>query len=131
VTPQTVERLKVVDASAICAVLFAEPEGDLVAERMGSHSLVAPPLVVYEVANTCWKKLRRHPGLRDQLLAAHARLPELRLRLQDVAMPKVLLLADQTGLTVYDAAYAWLSRSLRAELVSLDARLIQAAIASS
>jgi len=89
---------------------------------MGSHSLVAPPLVVDEIANTCWKKVRRHPGLRDQLLAAHARLPKLRLRLQDVAMPEVLQLADQTGLTVYDAAYAWLSRSLRAELVSLDAR---------
>jgi predicted nucleic acid-binding protein len=115
----------------LCAVLIAEPEGDVVAERMGSHSLVAPPLVVDEIANTCWKKVRRHPGLRDQLLAAHARLPKLRLRLQDVAMPEVLQLADQTGLTVYDAAYAWLSRSLRAELVSLDARLIQAAIASS
>ena len=51
----------VVDVSAIAAVLFGEPEGSRVAEQLGDSSLVAPTLFSYEIANICWKKLRRYP----------------------------------------------------------------------
>jgi predicted nucleic acid-binding protein len=119
--------LKVIDASAVSAVLFGEPEGQLIADRIGEELLAAPTLLVYEVANTCWKKLRRHPELRTDLLAAHARLPRLGLRHPRVDLPEVVLLAERTGLTVYDAAYLWLARALGVEVVSLDAQLLQAA----
>ena len=67
--------MKVIDASTVSAVLFGEPEGQLIADRIGEELLAAPSLLAYEVANTCWKKLRRHPEQRTELLAAHARLP--------------------------------------------------------
>jgi predicted nucleic acid-binding protein len=52
----------VVDASALAAVLFGEPEAPEVAEQLGDSALVAPTLFSYEIANICWKKLRH--GLR-------------------------------------------------------------------
>ena len=38
-----------------------------------------------------------------------------------------LRLADEHGITVYDAAYLWLARELNAELVTLDRKLEAAA----
>ena len=42
-----------------------------------------------------------------------------------VAVPgeDVLVLAMQTGLSVYDAAYVWLARTTDSELVTLDRQL--------
>jgi predicted nucleic acid-binding protein len=118
--------LKVIDASALCAVLFGEPEGRLVADQVGGEPMVAPTLLRYEVANTCWKKLKRHPEQRTALLAAHSHLARLRLRQSEVDPEEVVLLAEKTGLTAYDASYVWLARVLGVDLVSLDSRLLQA-----
>lgn len=41
----------VVDASAIAAVLFGEPEAPKVAERLGDSALLAPTLFSYEIAS--------------------------------------------------------------------------------
>jgi predicted nucleic acid-binding protein len=41
--------------------------------------------------------------------------------------PAVLRLANESGITVYDAAYLWLARELDAELVTLDRKLAEAA----
>ena len=119
--------MKVIDASALCAVLFGEPEGRLVAKRIHDEPLVAPALLAFEVANTCWKKLKRHPDQRAKLLAAHALLPRLQVRQAEVDQAEVVLTAERTGLTAYDAAYLWLARALDVELVSLDARVLKAA----
>ncbi len=62
----------VVDASAIAAVLFGEPEAPKIAERLGDSALVAPTLFSYEIANICWKKLRRHPEKRAAQTSAHS-----------------------------------------------------------
>jgi len=119
--------LRVVDASALCAVLFDEPDGRLVIDRVGGETMTAPTSLGYEVTNTCWKKLRRHPEQRTKLLAAHARFSRLGVRQLEVDLAAILLLAEKTGLTAYDAAYLWLAQTLGVELVSLDARLLRAA----
>jgi uncharacterized protein with PIN domain len=41
--------VKVVDASALAALLFGEPE----AERLGNARLAAPALLGFELANVC------------------------------------------------------------------------------
>jgi predicted nucleic acid-binding protein len=119
--------MKVVDASAVCALVFAEEEEKRVADRMAGDSLVAPTLLSYEVANACWKKLRRHPELEPDLLAAYARFVRLGVRHLEVNRAAVILLAAATRLSVYDAAYVWLARALGVELISLDRRVLQAA----
>lgn len=122
--------IKVVDASALAALLFAEPEADDVALQLSGTRLVAPALVWFELANVCLVKSRRHPELRAALAAAF-RLRD-RLVIEDVAVDQdaALELAMQTGLTVYDASYLWLARQLGAELVTLDRQLARAEIIS-
>jgi predicted nucleic acid-binding protein len=114
---------KVVDASAAGALLFGEPDAVLVAARLGNATLAAPGLLPFEVASICLKKMRRHPGLRDQLIAAFALLPGLGIAMAEVDHDKALDLAEETNLTAHDASYLWLARSLGAELVTLDDRL--------
>ena len=115
---------KVVDASALAAVLFGEPEAQLVAEKLGDDSLVVPTLFRYEVANICWKKLRKYPERREALLEAHSLLEQMEIEEADVSVSEVLLLADRENLTVYDASYLWLSQKLGIDLVTLDGDLM-------
>lgn len=120
----------VVDASALAAVLFGEPEAPEVAARLGDSALLAPTLFSYEVANICWKKLRRHPEKRAALLEAYSFLSLMGIEEVEVSIPEVLRLADRERLTVYDASYLWLSRKLGMELITLDTDLNAAAVAS-
>jgi len=53
--------VKVVDASALAALLFGEPEAEKVASRLEKSRLVAPALLGFEIASVCLKKLRRDP----------------------------------------------------------------------
>jgi predicted nucleic acid-binding protein len=113
----------VVDASALAAILFGEPEAEAVAARLGDASLAAPALIELELANTCLKKCRRFPEARPRLLAAFAQQERLGLTTHAVPAEPCLRLALEHGLTSYDAAYLWLARHLAAPLVTLDARL--------
>jgi predicted nucleic acid-binding protein len=120
--------VKVVDASALAALLFGEPEAEAVAARLDGARLVAPSLLAFEPANVCLVKCRRHPDQREALLAGF-RLRD-RLGVEEIAVDHagVLDLADQTSLTAYDASYLWLARRLGAQLVTLDAELGRAAL---
>lgn len=114
---------KVVDASALAAVLFGEPAGGRVAEALGEDPVFAPTLLRYELASVCLKKIHRHPDRRDDLVAALGLLRRMDVREVEVPAVEATELAERAGLTVYDAAYLWLARSIGAALVTLDARL--------
>lgn len=118
---------RVVDASAAAALLFGEPRAEEVADRLGEALLLAPTLLPYEVGSVFLKKLALHPAERTALEAALGMLARLRVREVEVPVPEVTALAERTGLTVYDAAYLWLARTLACELVTLDDRLAAAA----
>lgn len=115
--------VKVVDASALGAVLFGEPDGPAVAERLREARLIAPALLPFEVANTCIKKMRRHPDQRDALIAAFGMLARMELGIVEVDQEEAIILAERAGLTAYDATYLWLARQTGSELVTLDGRL--------
>ena len=117
---------RVVDASALGAILFGEPESDAVGERLKGLLLVAPALLRFELANICWKKVRRSPEKRDVLLAAHDFLGQMEIYEVEVRLGEVLELAESVGITAYDASYLWLARALGLDLVTLDARLARA-----
>jgi predicted nucleic acid-binding protein len=124
----TVTGAKVVDASALAALLFGEPEADSVANRLEGARLVAPSLVDFELANVCLTKMRRLPKNRDTLRAAFRLLHRLSVEIVAVDHPAILDLAEATGLTAYDASYLWLARALGAELVTLDRKLAAASV---
>jgi predicted nucleic acid-binding protein len=118
-----VTEIKVVDASALGAVLFAEPNGQAVAAQLSGGRLVAPTLLGYEIANVCVSKIRANPGQRSGFLTAFANWSEMGIEFLDVNHASVLQVAEQFGLTSYDASYLWLAQRLGAELVTLDRRL--------
>jgi len=119
--------VKVVDASALAALLFGEPEGEHVAARLAEEHLVAPPLIAFELASVCLKKLRRHPQQRVALLAGFAMFDRISIENVEIDQSNAIELAETLGLSSYDAAYLWLARALAAELVTLDKRLGRAA----
>lgn len=118
--------VKVVDASAIGALVFGEPASGMIAERLSGATLTAPALLSFELANIAVKKLRRHPEQREALLAAHALSDRLSIDVISVDFAAVIALAETTGLTAYDASYLWLARQLGAELITLDTALQEA-----
>ncbi len=114
------------DASALAALLFGEPEAEAIAARLTGARLAAPSLLEYELANVCLTKIRRQPGQRETLRAAFGLAHRLNVETVAVDQASVLDLAEATGLTAYDASYLWLARSLSGELVTLDRRLAAA-----
>ena len=60
----------VVDASALAALVFQEPEGDAVRQRLDGAAVFAPALLRFELMNTAWKKVRRQPADAAKILTA-------------------------------------------------------------
>jgi len=115
--------VKVVDASVVAAIVFGEPEAERAAALIDNAELVAPLLLRFEMTNIAWKKIKRHVKQAD-LVASGLRLAlELDVDYVDVDHEAVLDLAVEKGVTAYDASYLWLSRKLKAPLVTLDERL--------
>ena len=113
----------VVDASAIGAIAFGEPDGPTLKAHLEGETLVAPALIDFELMNIAVKKIRQRPETAGQIAVGLA--AALKIPLTRVAVPglEVLVLASETGLTAYDAAYLWLARSRDIELVTLDKAL--------
>ncbi len=119
--------IKVVDASALAALVFGEPEAEAVAALLEGARLAAPSLLDFELANVCLVKMRRHPEQREALRAAFRLARRLAVEAVAIDHAAALDLANATGLTAYDASYLWLARALGGELVTLDRKLAAAA----
>ena len=113
----------VVDASAVGAVLFHEPDGPTIEAHTDGETLIAPHLIDFELANICWKRLRREPGKGTAILAMLSGLKSVGIKRVEVPATEIAALAVQTGLTAYDASYLWLAISQDVELVTLDDKL--------
>jgi predicted nucleic acid-binding protein len=86
--------IKVVDASALAALLFAEPEAAAIAERLEGARLAAPALLDFELANVCLTKIRRQPTQREALRAAFRLAYRLRVETVTVDHAATLDLAE-------------------------------------
>lgn len=115
--------IKVVDASAIAAILFRESKAEDVLARLSDARLIAPTLLSFELANTCVVKCRRAPNQRADLIEGMALRAGFDIEELPVDHAAVLALALDTKLTGYDAGYLWLARQFDAELVRLDEAL--------
>src|SRR6476661_9232063 len=114
---------KVVDASALAAIAFAEPGAEAVIDEIDGHRLHAPTLVVFELMNVAWKRSRKQPAAAALFLEALEVLEGLGLRFRGINQEEVVRLGLTTGLTAYDASYLWLARALDMPLVTLDRKL--------
>ncbi len=118
---------KVVDACALAAILFGEPQSENMLARLDGHRLFAPSLLPYEIASIARKKLRLYPDMRATILDAIDRFDRMDITFEAVPPDQAFLVAAEFGITTYDACYLWLSRVQAAELVTLDKLLQRAA----
>lgn len=121
-------RRVVVDTSVLAAVTFGEPEGEQWAERLDGCALYGPTLLQYELASVACKKCRQHPEQARQIVrAVTLALDSLRgITLMDPNPAEVVVMANATGLTAYDASFLWLAGFLEADLVTRDQALAAA-----
>jgi predicted nucleic acid-binding protein len=117
--------IRVVDASVATKWLVAEAGSDAsrrVLARAGP--LIAPDLLIAEVANVLWNKAARGLVGNGQAHEALVWLPELFDRLFDSAAlaPRALEIARACKATVYDALYVALAESAGpdSQLVTAD-----------
>ena len=117
----------VVDASALGAMVFGEPEAQKIADKLSGGLLIGPALLPFELASICLKKMKAHPAKKNLIMKAFEASEQLAIEYIDVDHPQVIALAEEAGLTTYDAAYLWLAQKTGGRLVTLDAKLRKAA----
>jgi predicted nucleic acid-binding protein len=122
-------RRVVVDTSVLAAVAFGEPDGERWAGRLDGCALYAPTLLQYELASVARKKCRQYPDQAPQIVRAIVLALEASrgLTLIDPNPSDVVVMANATGLTAYDASFLWLAGFLEADLVTRD-RALSAAL---
>lgn len=116
-------RTLVVDASALGALIFGEPQAEEMSRVMTDATLVAPALLWFEMAAIAAEKMRHHEELATQIQAAFTLALRLPIVISDVDYGETVGLALKSDLTTYDASYLWLANHLDAELITLDAKL--------
>jgi predicted nucleic acid-binding protein len=123
-----VMRRIVLDASALAAMTFHEPDNVGLEAQVEDTSVHAPYLLKLEMANVALIKARRQPDAATEILTAlHLALDDSTgIVWHDVDATDVALMAQATGLSAYDASYLWLAGTLDADLVTLDRKLAAA-----
>jgi predicted nucleic acid-binding protein len=118
----------VVDASVAVKWFVAEDEGQVRAARrllLASCELLAPGLLLTEVANVMWKKLRLGQVTREQgdTVAAAVRGFFAHVEPDDRLVEPAWRLAAEHDHPVYDCVYVALAMRMDARLATLDGRL--------
>jgi predicted nucleic acid-binding protein len=118
----------VVDASVACKWYLAEPLADLARGLIVSgERLLAPDLILVEVANVLWQRLRRNEIPREQALLAIRHLPTVPSALVQASglLSRAVEVAVALDHPVYDGLYLALAEEESAELVTTDERLLR------
>ncbi len=122
----------VVDASVVAKWFLPEADTESAVFLRARHlsgdlRLVAPDLLVYEVANA----LRYHPQVGSDQLAEHMEdLFAFELGLEptsEISMTAAVRAAFRLGLSLYDASYISLAERLDAALYTADESMLRAA----
>ncbi len=118
--------VKIVDASALAALVFGEPEAEAIVAQLSSFKLAAPQLLWFELASVARKKAARQPDSAERIRGAFSMAGRLDIDILSVDHLEVIDLAEKVHLTTYDASYLWLAMKTGGTLVTLDKRLREA-----
>ena len=117
----------VIDTSAIIAVVTNEPHRQRLIELTAGAGLIVPPSVPWEIGNAFSAMFRqKRISLRQALLAVRL-YKKIPLRISEVDLRAALELAHALDVYAYDAYVIACARKHRADLLSLDRGLIEAA----
>lgn len=123
----------VVDASLIAAAVFEEEHSRFARDILGGQtSLLAPDLILWELASITWKKAKRGYIDVGQLSEFDAVIAAFEIRTvpaMDLISPgRLAEVALNEELTAYDASYFFLCQGLRLPLATIDKPLATAAV---
>ena len=106
---------------------FEEPVTDKARQVLDSaHLLVAPSLIIVEVANVAWKKQRRGEATSDQIRLLGEGLADSFLLIpEDRLIGRALAIAEEIDHPVYDCLYIAASERWNAPLITHDKRLLE------
>jgi predicted nucleic acid-binding protein len=123
-------RRVVVDTSALANVIFHEAGGAETSRQLEGAAVYAPTLLRYELQHVAARKCRQRPAKTREVLAALDRAIDARAGIvwMDPNPLDVVLVANATGLSTYDATYLCLAGMLEADLITRD-RALSAALA--
>ena len=113
----------VVDASALGAVLFREPEAKKVEKSISTFRWIVPVLADYEIGSIYLKKLKLYPDLKSQLDIGYQIYLDSDIDRVDVPVNHAISVAIEHQLTICDATYFWLAEKLELNLITLDRKL--------
>lgn len=118
----------VVDASYVLAYLLPDEkikrvDDMFIAHENGDVQFISTELLAFEVSNSIKVAVMRKRVSEKVARCLLARMGELAIKSCPVDVSKTFDLALETGLTVYDASYLWLSREKKLLLLTLDGQL--------
>ena len=118
----------VIDTAAVLAVLLEEPERPALLAVTTGAVLCAPASLPWEVGNALVAAVRRRRLTAMQAQAGWAAYQAVPIRLMEVDIGRAMTLATERGLYAYDGYMLELSRSRALPLLTLDAKLGDAAL---
>ena len=112
-----------VDASVWCAAADRdEPHHAPAARLLESRELLSLDLTLYEVANVAVRSWRSPQRARSLLSLVASSIVEPPIAAIESDLIAAIAIADEHGISVYDATYAAVARRLGCQLVSCDVR---------
>jgi predicted nucleic acid-binding protein len=117
----------VIDASVACKWFFDEPQSLDARRLLASEStLIAPSIVLAEVANVYWKRLRGGLDISAQASVVIQRLAGMfKLVPEEVLLCRAFEIARLIDHPIYDCFYIAASEYHHAPLVTSDLRLLK------
>jgi predicted nucleic acid-binding protein len=117
----------VIDASVLIAVITNEDEKEKLIQLTAGAELIAPLSVHWEIGNAFSSLLKRKRLTIKEVLAAVDIYLQIPVRFVEVELTESLELANEMSLYAYDAYLLRCAAKYRLPLITLDARLAEAA----
>lgn len=117
----------VIDTAAVLAVLLEEPERPALLAATTGAVLFAPSSLPWEVGNALVAAVRRRRLTSTEAQAGWTAYQAIPIRLVEVEIGRAMALATERGVYAYDAYMLELARNRGLPLLTLDAKLSDAA----
>ncbi len=117
----------VVDASAILAVIVAEPERDRVVEMVAGHNLVGPGSIPWEIGNAFSSMLKQRRVSLEDAQRGLSIFQSVPIRYLEVDLENALSIAHANNMYAHDAYFLDCASRHVAPLLTLDRPLRRAA----
>jgi predicted nucleic acid-binding protein len=127
--PNPSVRRIVVDASVAVKWLLPEQgSAHAIALLEAGHDLCAPDLLISEIGNVLWKRVRRDGLAAESAQRLLAEFINIRLRWMDTRRlaPEALAIASEYGRSYYDSVYLALAHAVDGQLITADERFVNA-----